>query len=50
LMRTLLERGRTKTIIVVTHQSAIARKLDEVVVLRQGRIAARDAQPASSRL
>ncbi len=38
VMRTLLSRGKTKTVIVVTHQDEIARELDEVIVLRAGRI------------
>jgi ATP-binding cassette subfamily C protein CydC len=38
VIQTLRERGSAKTLIVVTHQAEIARKLDEVLFLRQGRI------------
>jgi ATP-binding cassette subfamily C protein CydC len=41
MMQTLRTRGRTRTIIVVTHHGDIARKLDEVIFLHEGRIAAR---------
>jgi ATP-binding cassette, subfamily C, bacterial CydCD len=42
VMKTLLARGKDKTVIVVTHQNDIARKLDEVLILRAGRIVAHD--------
>jgi ATP-binding cassette, subfamily C, bacterial CydCD len=40
VMRTLRQLGKSKTIIVVTHQAEIARKLDGMIVLREGRIVA----------
>ncbi len=39
MIKALLERGKDKTVIVVTHQPETIRRMDEVIVLQQGRIA-----------
>jgi ATP-binding cassette, subfamily C, bacterial CydC len=40
MLKTLIDLGRDNTIIVVTHQREAARRMDEAIVLRDGRIAA----------
>jgi ATP-binding cassette, subfamily C, bacterial CydCD len=47
MVQTLRRRGKTRTIIVVTHQGDIARKLDEVIFLQEGRIADRQGSGAA---
>jgi ATP-binding cassette subfamily C protein CydCD len=41
VVQTLRVQGKTRTVIVVTHQIEVARKLDEAVVLQAGRIVSR---------
>jgi ATP-binding cassette subfamily C protein CydCD len=38
MMQTLRKLGKEKTVIVVTHQTEVARKLDGVLILREGRL------------